>query len=391
MNRVSLTTIGDLVEFQRGFDLPKSDFKNGNIPVVSSNGILGYHNEYKVRAPGITIGRSGTVGLPHYIEENFFPHNTALFIKDFKGNHPRYIYYLLKTLGLGDRKTGSGVPTMNRNHLYPLKVNAHLSFETQEKVANTLACLDRKIEFNNAINSEAELFLKSIYDYWFVQFDFPNEQGLPYKENGGKLVWNEEIKQNIPVGWSCSNILTVANLLGGGTPTKKNPEYWNGSLPFFTPTDADGSIFKYTTEEYITKLGLENSSTRLFEENTLFITARGSIGRLVLAGVKMAMNQSCYALRAKEGIGHPYLFNLTKELIRHLKIKASGSVFDSIVMSDIENSKFAIPDKKLIHKFDQATEGLFSLIGENSKENSMLAEIRDWLLPMIMNGQVKFK
>jgi len=92
MNRISITTLGDLVEFQRGYDLPKSEFRSGNVPVISSNGILGYHNHAKVKGPGITIGRSGTVGLPHYIDEDFFPHNTALFIKDFKGNHPKYIY-----------------------------------------------------------------------------------------------------------------------------------------------------------------------------------------------------------------------------------------------------------------------------------------------------------
>src|SRR5690606_25092667 len=107
--------LGDLIEFQRGYDLPKSQFKHGAVPVISSNGVLGYHNEYKVEAPGITIGRSGTVGLPHLIKQDFFPHNTALFIKDFKGNNVNYIYQLIKSLRLNDYKSGSGVPTMNRN------------------------------------------------------------------------------------------------------------------------------------------------------------------------------------------------------------------------------------------------------------------------------------
>lgn len=107
----SITTLGDLVEFQRGFDLPKTEFINGNIPVISSNGILGYHNIAKVKGPGITIGRSGTVGLPHFIKEDFYPHNTSLFIKDFKGNVPKYIYYLLRTLKLNEYGSGSGVPT----------------------------------------------------------------------------------------------------------------------------------------------------------------------------------------------------------------------------------------------------------------------------------------
>ena len=165
MNKISITTLGKLIEFQRGYDLPKSNFKKGNVPVISSNGILGFHDEYKVKGPGITIGRSGTVGLPHYINENFFPHNTALYIRDFKGNLPKYIYYLLKTLSLNDRGSGSGVPTMNRNHLHPLRVSAYLDFSYQQKIASVLSSLDSKIELNNRINAEFEALAKTLYDY----------------------------------------------------------------------------------------------------------------------------------------------------------------------------------------------------------------------------------
>ena len=180
MNKISKTTLGDLVEFQRGYDLPKSQFQKGTIPVISSNGILGYHNQSKVLGPGITIGRSGTVGLPHFIKENFFPHNTALFIKDFKGNYPRYIYYLIKTLGLNEYKSGSGVPTMNRNHLHPIEVRAFLDNSYQKKIAKVLSDLDTKIELNNKINTELDSFAKAIFDYYFEQFDFPDANGKPY-------------------------------------------------------------------------------------------------------------------------------------------------------------------------------------------------------------------
>lgn len=173
MNSFVKTAIGKLVEFQRGYDLPKSDFVEGPYPVRSSNGVLGYHNKYKCQGPGITIGRSGTVGLPHYIEDDFFPHNTTLFIKDFKGNHPRYIYYLIENLKLNDWKSGSGVPTLNRNHLHPLEIKAHIDLKEQKQIAKVLSDLDAKIEVNNKINAALEALAKTIYDYWFVQFDFP--------------------------------------------------------------------------------------------------------------------------------------------------------------------------------------------------------------------------
>ncbi len=228
MSKISTTTLGDLIEFQRGYDLPKSDFNFGKYPVISSNGILGYHDEYKVIGPGITIGRSGTVGLPHFINENFFPHNTSLFVKDFKGNEPKYIFYLLKTLGLQSQKSGSGVPTMNRNHLHPLKVLAYLNIDTQKRIANVLSALDAKIELNNRINAELESLAKTIYDYWFVQFDFPfdfaqgkpSADGKPYKSSGGEMVYVEEGKGDraIPTGWEVKKLSDIADITMGQSP-----------------------------------------------------------------------------------------------------------------------------------------------------------------------------
>lgn len=133
MNSLKDSTLGSLIEFQRGYDLPKKNFINGPYPVRSSNGVLGYHNEYKSEGPGITIGRSGTVGLPHFIEEDFFPHNTTLFIRDFKGNDEKYIYYLVTSLKLNEWKSGSGVPTLNRNHLHPIKIKAYVENQDQKE------------------------------------------------------------------------------------------------------------------------------------------------------------------------------------------------------------------------------------------------------------------
>lgn len=258
----------------------------------------------------------------------------------------------------------------------------------QTHIADVLAALDAKIDCNNRLNAELEAMVKTLYDYWFVQFDFPDTKGRPYRSSGGKMVYNLTLKREIPEGWEDSNVLAVADLFGGGTPTKKKAEYWGGDIPFFTPTDANGTIFKFSTSDYITEEGLNGSSTRLFEKNTVFITARGSVGKLVLAGVDMAMNQSCYALRAKPGISHTYLFFLTKELIHHLQVKSSGSVFDSIVSNDVEFTKLAIPDSNAIQRFAAVAEPAFERIANNTKESQQLIQLRDWLLPMLMNGQI---
>lgn len=391
MSKISITTLGSLIEFQRGYDLPKSSFIEGIVPVISSNGILGFHNEYKVKGPGITIGRSGTVGLPRYIEMDFFPHNTALFVKDFKGNNLKYIFYLLKTLGLNDRGSGSGVPTMNRNHLHPLKIRAHLDISTQQQIASVLSALDAKIELNNRINAELEAMAKTLYDYWFVQFDFPDANGKPYKSSGGLMVWNEQLKRNIPEGWEVGNLLMLSNLEGGGTPSKANVEYWDGNIPFYTPTDYTNSLFTTTTQAFITQKGLDSCSSKLFPKGTIFITARGTVGNITIASTETAMNQSCYAFCPKSSIDYGFLYFSVKSLISILKAKSGGSVFNSIVSNDIKQAKLAIPPTSLVQKYAEICRPIFEKIHTNTKQNQHLASLRDWLLPMLMNGQVTVK
>ena len=380
--------LGDLLNLKRGYDLPESQRRPGPYPVISSAGITGYHDEYMVEGQGVITGRYGTLGEMYYVDGKYWPHNTALYVTTFKGNDPKYIYYLLTCLGRIRTSDKSAVPGVNRNELHEMEIPAISDTKQQKKVAAILSALDAKIDCNNRINAELEAMAKTLYDYWFVQFDFPDANGKPYKSSGGKMVYNATLKREIPLGWHDSNVMAVADLLGGGTPTKKKPEYWSGNIPFFTPTDADGSIFKFSTADYITSEGLKGSSTKLFSKHTVFITARGSVGRLVLAGVDMAMNQSCYALRAKTGISHVFLFFLAKELIHHLHVKSSGSVFDSIVSNDIELTKLAIPKGEVIEKFAEVVEPIFEKIANNTKENQQLAQLRDWLLPLLMNGQV---
>ena len=229
---------------------------------------------------------------------------------------------------------------------------------------------------------------KQLYDYWFVQFDFPDENGKPYKSSGSKMVWNEKLKREIPDGWESSNVCAIADILSGGTPSKNAPEYWNkGTIPFFGPTDVDGNVFQVQTSDAITEEGLRHCASSLFEPNTIIITARGSIGKLVIVGTPMAMNQSCYALRAKKD-EYGYLYFLTIELIEHLKQKGTGSVFKSIITSDIENSKLCIGDAKIIEAYCEKVHPLFEMIKKNTFEITSLTKQRDELLPLLMNGQV---
>jgi len=277
---------------------------------------------------------------------------------------------------------------------------AYPSFDEQKRIASVLSALDAKIELNQRMNAELEEMAKLLYDYWFVQFDFPMSaaqaaaigkprlQGQPYRASGGKIIYNETLKREIPAGWEGGNILAISEIGSGATPSKKSPEFWGGNVPFFTPTDAESEPFCLGTEDHITQLGLKNSATRLYPKGTLFVTARGSVGKAMIISRAMAMNQSCYALRPKDGVGSAFLYFHTLSLMEYLKAKSSGSIFKSIVTNDLNFTPAVVPSSQDLIAFNEVAEPIFQSILINQEQNQELTALRDWLLPMLMNGQV---
>lgn len=308
---------------------------------------------------------------------------------------PGFVYYSLfrddffKHMMRGSK--GTKMPRGDKDHVMEFVI-PDIAKRDQVRISALLSLLDKKIQNNTKICQELESVARQIYEYWFIQFDYPDNEGRPYKSSGGALVYSPELKRKIPEGWLSSNILYVSDLLGGGTPKKDNDSYWSGDIPFFTPSDAENEVYCTQTEDNITESGLKNSSTRLFEENTALITARGSVGKLQLCAKPMAMNQSCYALSPKSDYSYTYVYFLAKQLIHHLEVQSSGSVFNSIVTSDIEHSIMAIPSKTdLVSAYAHLVEPMFNVIKSLALENEELRKTRDWLLPMLMNGQVKVK
>ena len=281
---------------------------------------------------------------------------------------------------------GSKMPRGDKDQIMRYELPTFTPME-EENIGNMLVDIMSKININRQINDNLEAMAKQLYDYWFVQFDFPNEEGKPYKSSGGAMVWNEKLKREIPEGWYAENICKIANILSGGTPSKAVDEYWNnGTIPFFGPTDCNGSVFQIKTADHITQKGLEHCASSLFEEGIVIITARGSIGKLVIVGTPMAMNQSCYALQSKEG-EYEYLYFLTTQLIDCLKAKGSGSVFKSIIASDIEHSTLCIATDNVVSDFCKKVKPMFEKLKANTIEIAELTKQRDGLLPLLMNGQ----
>lgn len=379
-------TLGEILNFRRGHDLPKTKMNKGVIPVIGSNGVIGYHNEFTTPAPCLSIGRSGNIGNPHFSNENSWAHNTTLYVDDFKGNDPHFLYYLLKTLRLSEFGGGSAVPTLNRNHIHPLKVKYPEDLNEQKAIAHVLSTFDDKIEVNNRINKTLEDMAQAIFKRWFVDFEFPNHDEEPYKSSGGEMVESE--LGMIPKGWETGVLTDQADILSGGTPKTSIKEYWDGEIPFFTPKDCN-DIYTFETEKYLSRTGLNNCNSRLFEKGTTLITARGTVGKVTMAGRDTAMNQSCYAIKAKSIEFDLLTYFFVVNGIKTLQKNATGSVFNSIIVSTFNTIKIVIPEGKLLLKFNQILKPMFDLIHTLLLESNQLKKSRDVLLPKLISGEIR--
>ncbi|MGN7382498.1 restriction endonuclease subunit S [Paenibacillus sp. SAFN-117] len=257
----------------------------------------------------------------------------------------------------------------------------------QKEISALLSSLDDKIELNNAINKNLEKMAQILFKRWFVDFEFPNENGEPYKSSGGEF--EESELGLIPKGWKVGRATDIFDVQSGGTPKTSTSEYWNGEIPFFTPKDCSNSLYVIETEKTITEDGLNNCNSKLYKTDTVFITARGTVGKVALAGRDMAMNQSCYALVAKSGYTQKYVFHLTQQLVNVLRKNASGAVFDAITVSTFQNLKTTLPDIELVRHFDGLVNGLYSLLLEKANETQTLQQLRDTLLPKLMSGEIR--
>ena len=229
----------------------------------------------------------------------------------------------------------------------------------------------RKKPRNHNLEEQAQALYKS----WFVDFE-------PFKD--GKLVDSE--LGMIPEGWSVVPFLSIAKLCSGGTPKTDIKEFWDGDIPFFTPKDVKESSFCLITEKNISELGLNNCNSRLYSTYTTFITARGTVGKLCMAGIPMAMNQTNYAICPTGPIDQVVLYLITKQLIIKLKNKANGAVFDAITTRDFDGESIIAPPPSVLIKFAQIVRPIYECILKNVKQTLALSQYRDALLPHLMTG-----
>lgn len=347
-NKMSKTVpLSEAITLQRGFDLPKPQRKLGKYPVVTSTGMTTTHNEFKVKAPGVVIGRSGTIGGGQYITEDFWPLNTTLWVKDFKGNNRMFIYYLLRSIDFSTFNAGAAVPTLNRNHLSALNV-FFPDLEKQGEIADVLGTLDKKIELNRKMNETLEQMGQALFKHYFIT----NPTAKEWKEGYLNTQVNIRYGKNLP----------TTMLQKEGYPVYGG----NGKIGYF--------------DKYI------------YESPMVMIACRGAAsGKVNISEPKSFITNNSLALEIKD------TSHFTFEYLRFYSFSrkggyhqfVTGSAQPQVTVDSLSKCKLSIPPQDLITDFTQHAHNYVSKIYNNEEQIKTLATLRDTLLPRLISGKVK--
>ena len=315
----------------------------------------------------------------------------VLVFRAKNGHYPSFLYTVLIQDAFFDYAMsgakGSKMPRGDKDQIMRYELPTFTSLE-EENIGNIMVDIMSKINVNRQINDNLEAMAKQLYDYWFVQFDFPNEEDKPYKSSGGAMVWNEKLKREIPQGWTAAKIKDVAQTYSGGTPTSTNSEYYDGGdIPWINSGELNNPIITSTTN-YITEEGLNNSSAKLYPQNTVLVALYGATaGKVSLLSFEACSNQAVCGVIPQNKIMTTYIRYYLSSLYEHFITLSSGSARDNISQDTIKNTILPIPQEKILKEFSDAVAPIISKIIANQKEMETLTKQRDELLPLLMNGQ----
>ena len=369
--------LSQLLEIKNGKD--HKELPNGDYPVFGSGGVMRYVNEYLYDKPSILLPRKGSLNNIQYCDVPFWTVDTLYYTEvNEKIACPYYLYNYLCLLDLSGLDTGTGVPSMTFDSYYNIKVLLP-EIEEQKRVASVLQNLDHKIALNRQINDNLEAMAKQLYDYWFVQFDFPNEEGKPYKSSDGAMVWNEKLKREIPEGWNVANVFDELSVQYGFPFSTELFTEEPTSIPVVRIRDIlENSVSAYSEEEVDEKYKLQkqdllvgmdgNFHMNYWNDNVSYLNQRS-------VRLRAKSKSTVSIMQAKYDIA-PY--------IKAKELRAKGSTVGHLSDKDLKELFVLVcPNTDFRNKFDS----ILAEIIENRCEMIELTKQRDELLPLLMNGQ----
>lgn len=268
-------------------------------------------------------------------------------------------------------------------------------YDKRKAVYNLLDNIDKKIELNNQINAELEAMAKTLYDYWFVQFDFPNAEGKPYKSSGDKMVYNKTLNREIPERWENGTLDDIGKIVGGSTPSRNEQEnFCHKGIPWITPNDLSknqGNKFISRGAQDVTADGIKSASLKTYPTGTVLLSSRAPIGYMAIAQNPLTTNQGFKSFIPNKGYSTEFIYYSVKSSLKAIEQYSSGSTFKEISGSVLKTVKTIRPESKIVDDYTAKVADIFVRQNNLELENQQLSSLRDWLLPMLMNGQVTVK
>ncbi len=399
--------LGELTDNFDGVRVPvkEADRRPGPYPYYGASGVVDYVCSYLFDGQYLLIAEDGenlrtrSTPVAFMARGKFWVNNHAHAVRGNGHTDTRFLMYALAATDISGYLTGSTMPKLTQANMNRIRVLTP-PLPEQRAIAHILGTLDDKIELNRRMNATLESMARALFKSWFVDFDpvrakaEGRDPGLPkhIAELFPDRFVDSELGE-IPEGWSVRPFADTVKIAGGGTPKTSVSDYWDGNIPWFSVVDAprDTGVWAVDTEKKITQAGLENSATRVLPEGTTIISARGTVGKIALTGVPMAMNQSCYGLRGKEGRRGFLTYFATRELVASLRQHAHGSVFDTITRDTLARIPVAVPLVEVVEAFEARVCPSMERIRAALFQSRTLAAIRDALLPKLVSGEIRVK
>ena len=391
---------GNFISLQRGHDLPEQERIKGDVPILGSFGVTGWHNKSLAKAPGLTIGRSGaSFGTATYTERDYFPLNTTLYVTDFKGNHPKFAYYFAEQFDFSSFNSGSAQPSLNRNFINPVEVRIPPLAE-QKAIAHILGTLDDKIELNRKTNETLEAMAKALFKSWFVDFDPVRAKaegrptGLPAEISDlfPDSFEDSELGE-IPSGWSVQSAGKQYDVSIGKTPPRKESQWFSTSkvdMPWLSIRDlGEVGVYADRPSESLTREAVEKFNVKIVPPDTAVLSFKLTIGRVAITVSEMLTNEAiAHFSSLTKGAGSEYTYCLLSQYDYH-SLGSTSSIATAVNSQILRDMPLVVPPETIARAFCDTAASIFSSIKCGQQEIHCLSDFRDALLPKLISGEIR--
>ena len=369
---------GDIATIEYGKSLRTYRNDSGKYPVYGTNGLIGWHDEPLCDTPGVVVGRKGAYRGIHYSSTPFFVIDTAFYLRPkIEDLDLRFAYYELLTHDINAMDSGSAIPSTSRPEFYAMRLRLP-PFSEQRAITSILGSLDDKIALNRQINSTLEAIGQALFKHWFIDFEFPDEEGKPYRSSGGEMVETE--LGEIPKGWKVGMLGDYIDFVKGKKPEEVSETKMEGYLPQILIETLDGGNFYYANPMNLVTCN---------ESDIIMVMDGASSGRVEISFNGIIGSTLAKVICKNDYINNQYIYFILFNRQQEIKENTTGSAIPHADKKRILSFEIVITDKKTLIKFQEFIKGVFNKVQSNKKEVKSLAKIRDALLPKLMSGEIR--